>query len=117
MATTGPTCITLCRRSLRREDLGEFVACYNPANQHARSKTLSTESPDVRWRHYGREQLLARDKAILDLFWLKDKSFTDLDNLPEPEELAEAIIENFEAGLESLRSALAALRVPTETNT
>jgi len=54
--------------------------------------------------------LLARDKASLDLFWLKDKSLTDLDNLPEPDDLAEEIIENLEAGLESLRSVLASLR-------
>ena len=48
------------------------------------------------------EELLDRDKASLDLFWLKDKSLTDLDNLPEPDELAEEIIENLEAGVESL---------------
>ena len=54
--------------------------------------------------------MLDRDKASLDLFWLKDKSLTDLDNLPEPDELAEEIIENLEAGVESLRSVLLALR-------
>ena len=52
----------------------------------------------------------ARDKASLDLFWLKDKSLTDLDNLPEPEDLAEAIIEGLEAGLSSLRAVLRDLR-------
>ncbi|MFA5631813.1 MAG: hypothetical protein WC997_09895 [Porticoccaceae bacterium] len=45
----------------------------------------------------------------LDLFWLKDKSLTDLDNLPEPDELAEEIIENLEAGLASSRTVLANL--------
>jgi len=53
---------------------------------------------------------LTRDKASLDLFWLKDSSLTDLDNLPDPDVLAEEIIENLEAGLESLRSVLAGLR-------
>ena len=43
------------------------------------------------------------------MFWLKDKSLTDLDNLPEPDELAEEIIENLEAGLTSFRQVLAAL--------
>ena len=43
------------------------------------------------------------------MFWLKDKSLTDLDNLPEPEELAEEIIENIEAGLASLKPVLAGL--------
>jgi type I restriction enzyme M protein len=45
----------------------------------------------------------------LDVFWLKDKSLTDLDNLPEPDELAEDIIENLEAGLTNFRQVLAAL--------
>ena len=42
-------------------------------------------------------------------FWLKDKSLTDLDNLPEPDELAEEIIENLEAGLNSFREVLIGL--------
>jgi type I restriction enzyme M protein len=53
--------------------------------------------------------MLARDKTSLDVFWLKDKSLTDLDNLPEPDELAEEIIENLEAGLNSFREVLAGL--------
>jgi type I restriction enzyme M protein len=55
------------------------------------------------------EELIARDKTSLDVFWLKDKSLTDLDNLPEPDELAEDIIENLEAGLTNFRQVLAAL--------
>lgn len=46
---------------------------------------------------------MARDKTSLDVFWLKDKSLTDLDNLPEPNDLVEDIIENLEAGLDSFR--------------
>ena len=59
---------------------------------------------------YGYEELTARDKTSLDVFWLKDKSLVDLDNLPEPDELAEQIIENLEAGLDSFREVLAGLR-------
>jgi type I restriction enzyme M protein len=43
------------------------------------------------------------------VFWLRDKSLTDLDNLPEPDELAEESIENLEAGLDSFREVLAGL--------
>jgi type I restriction enzyme M protein len=39
----------------------------------------------------------------LDIFWLKDNSLTDLDNLPDPDVLVEDIIENLESSLESLR--------------
>ena len=42
----------------------------------------------------------------LDIFWLKDDSLSDLDNLPEPDQLALEIIENIEAGLESFKEVL-----------
>ena len=45
------------------------------------------------------EDILNRDKTNLDITWLKDKSLTDLDNLPDPDELALEIVENLEAGL------------------
>ena len=54
-------------------------------------------------------KLTARDKTSLDIFWLKDKSLTDLDNLPEPDELAEEIIDGLEASLNSFRQVLAGL--------
>ncbi len=38
-----------------------------------------------RWRAYDYDQLIARDKASLDIFWLKDESLEDSDNLPAPE--------------------------------
>lgn len=49
---------------------------------------------------------LARDKTNLDIFWLKDKSLTDLDNLPDPDVLANEIIENIESGLNSFRGIM-----------
>jgi type I restriction enzyme M protein len=42
-------------------------------------------------------------KTNLDIFWLKDKSLADLDNLPDPDVLANEIVENIEAALESFR--------------
>ena len=55
-------------------------------------------------------ELTARDKSSLDVLWLKGNSLVDLDNLLEPGELAEQIIENLEAGLDSFREVLAALQ-------
>ena len=60
--------------------------------------------------HLSSENVLLPRAASLDIFWLKDKSLTDLDNLPEPHVLAEEIIENLEAGLNSFREVLAGLR-------
>jgi hypothetical protein len=55
-------------------------------------------------------ELAARDKTSLDLFWLKDDNLADLDNLPEPADLAEEIIENIEAGLSNFRTVAAQLQ-------
>jgi type I restriction enzyme M protein len=48
--------------------------------------------------------LIQRDKASLDIFWLKDDSLEDSENLPEPEVLAAEIVENLEAALEQFKS-------------
>ncbi|WLB24973.1 class I SAM-dependent DNA methyltransferase [Bradyrhizobium japonicum] len=101
---------TLKKKPLRFENLADFIECYNPKNRHKRKATWHPDkSPEGRWRRFTYEELIARDKTSLDVFWLKDKSLTDLDNLPEPDELAEEIIENLEAGLTSFRQVLAAL--------
>ncbi len=39
------------------------------------------------------------DKTSSDITWLKDKSLADLDNLPDPDVLAEEIAENLESAL------------------
>ena len=101
---------TLKRKPLRLEDLSEFIECYHPANRRKRTKTWNESSnPRGRWRKFSYQDILARDKTSLDIFWLKDESLADLENLPEPEELAEEIIETLEAGLENFRSVAAAL--------
>ena len=94
---------TLKKKPLRLDDLKDFIRCYNPPNRHDRKETWSGEYPEGRWRKFTYDEIVARDKTSLDIFWLKDKSLTDLDNLPEPDDLAEAIIENVEAGLNSFR--------------
>jgi type I restriction enzyme M protein len=101
---------TLKRKPLRFEDLADFIACYNPISRHKRKETWHAEkNPDGRWRKFSHAELIARDKTSLDLFWLKDESLADLDNLPEPADLAEEIIENIEAGLRSFRSVVSSL--------
>ena len=101
---------TLKKKTMRFEDLQDFIKCYNPKNRHKRKPTWDERTnPEGRWRKYSYADLMARDKTSLDLFWLKDKSLTDLDNLPEPDELVEEIIENLEAGLNSFREIAARL--------
>jgi type I restriction enzyme M protein len=101
---------TLKKNPLKQEDLRDFIACYNPGNRHKRTETYHPETnPEGRWRKFSYEEIIARDKTSLDITWLKDKSLADLDNLPDPDELAEDIIENLEAGLASFREIVVAL--------
>jgi type I restriction enzyme M protein len=90
---------TLKQNPLSRSDLDEFVACYNPANRHQRTATWSDANPDGRWRAYPYEQLIARDKANLDIFWLRDDSLEDSASLPDPDVLAAEIMEDLQAVL------------------
>jgi len=94
---------TLKTDPLKREDLDEFVTCYNPANRHERKPTWSEKKPDGRWRAYDYEELVARDKASLDFFWLKDESLEASDNLPDPDIIAQEIVDDLEAALEQFR--------------
>ena len=102
---------TLKKKTMQLSDLQDFIDCYNPSNRHQRKETWSEEQtkttgPDGRWRKFAYEEIIARDKTNLDIFWLKDKSLADLDNLPDPDVLAAEIIENIEAGLESFREIM-----------
>ncbi len=105
---------TLKKNPLKPDDLQDFITCYHPQNRHQRSETYSEQNPEGRWRKFTYNEIIARDKTSLDIFWLKDKSLTDLDNLPDPDVLALEIMENLEAGLESFRTIVDSLEV-TET--
>jgi type I restriction enzyme M protein len=95
---------TLKQNPLTRADLDEFVACYNPANRHERTPTWSEEAPEGRWRAFPYEELIARDKVNLDIFWLRDESLEETANLPDPDVLAAEIVDDLEAALEQFRA-------------
>ena len=90
---------TLKTNPLQRADLDEFVALYQAGNRHQRQATWSPENPDGRWRAYSYDELVARDKTSLDIFWLKDDSLADSDNLPAPGVIAMEIVEDLQAAL------------------
>lgn len=99
---------SLKKSPLRFEDLKDFIECYHPGNVHNRKETYNAETnPEGRWRKFTCDEIIERDKTSMDITWLKDKSLTDLDNLPDPDVLANDIIENLEAGLESFKTILA----------
>ena len=94
---------TLKTNPLKREDLDEFARCYNPENRYQRDPMWSEESLDGRWRAYDYEEIINRDKASLDIFWLRDESLEESDNLPDPDVFAQEIVEDLEADLEQFR--------------
>lgn len=97
---------TLKRNSLKFEDLKDFVKCYNSDNRAKRKETWSAKSPEGRWRKYSYKELVARDKCSLDVFWLKDDKLTDLDNLPEPQEIAKEIVAGLKLATEKFEKVL-----------
>ena len=78
---------------LRRSHLDEFVDCYKPGR--SRSERVESE----RFKAFTYDELIARDKANLDLAWLKDDSIEDAADLPAPDVLAVEIMEELEAAL------------------
>jgi type I restriction enzyme M protein len=84
---------TLKTNPLRRQDLDDFVSCFNPANRHDRVET-------ARFKPFAYEELVKRDKTSLDIFWLRDESLEDSENLPDPAILAAEIVEDLQAALD-----------------
>jgi len=99
-----------CTRPNAYDVLKDFIACYKPDNRNKRKETYHPDTnPEGRWRKFTYDEIIARDKTSLDISWLKDKSLADLDNIPDPDVLAEDIIENLEAGLASFREIMLTL--------
>ena len=94
---------TLKTRTLKLDDLQDFIICYNPYNRHER---IATD----RFKYYSYEELTTRDKASLDIFWLKDDSLDNVDDLPPLDVLQQEIIEHLEAALAAFRDV--ALTLP-----
>jgi type I restriction enzyme M protein len=94
---------------MREEHLKEFVELYKGKNIEKREETWSEDNHEGRWKKYTYDEVIARDKTSLDIFWLRDKSLTDLENLPDPDILANEIMENLESGLNSFRGIVEAI--------
>ena len=107
---------TLKQNAMTRADLDDFVECYGPGRGRERRRatwdadaSTPAKGTSGRWRSYGYEELVARDKCGLDLFWLRDESLEDSANLPEPHLLAAEIAEDLRTALEQIESIMADL--------
>ena len=107
---------TLKTNPLKRSDLDEFVTLYKPEDPRAKRRTNWSEdkkrgsSPEGRWRSFTYDEIIKRDKANLDIFWLKDDSLEDSENLPDPEVLAQEIADDLQTALEQFANIAAELK-------
>lgn len=100
---------TLKQNPLGAEHLDDFVAAYRPEARHDRTET-------ERFHRFSYEELMHRDKASLDLIWLRDESLEDMDNLPPPDVIAREIVEDLEAALAEFAAIAESLARPAETD-
>ncbi len=88
---------TLKTSPLKFEDLKDFIQCYNTQNRHQRQES-------ERFKSFTYEELMKRDKVSMDIFWLKDDSLEDVENLPNPDVLAKDIAENLKSALDQFNA-------------
>lgn len=97
---------TLKQNPLRYEHLQQFISAFS-----ADDRSACTESE--RFHRFGYEELIQRDKASLDITWLRDASLEDMDNLPAPGVIAQEIVEDLEAALAEFSAIASALENTT----
>ena len=60
---------------MKRNDLDDFVKCYNADDITKRVETYNAETnPNGRWRMFSAEQFLKADKIGMDITWIKADS-------------------------------------------
>ena len=62
---------TLKQKPMTFDHLRDFIECYKPGALDDRVETYSEDSPNGRWRKFTLEEVLERDKASLDITWIK----------------------------------------------
>lgn len=95
---------TLKQNPLRREHLQDFVDCYLPSKP--RNERVETD----RFKAFSYDELVERDKANLDITWLKGPSHNDADSLLLPEVIAAEIVEDLQAALTEFAAIAEALQ-------
>jgi type I restriction enzyme M protein len=100
------------RTPLTLEHFRDFVDCYGSDPNGASPRV--DQGAEGRWRRFTREEI--RDGGDrLDLSWLPDESVTQADELPEPSQVADDIIEHLEVALREMRGLSELLETPSST--
>jgi type I restriction enzyme M protein len=98
---------TMKQNPMTRASLDDFVETYCPGDRSKRSES-------ERFKAFTYEDLMARDKANLDILWLKDDSIEDAADLPAPEVIAQEIAEELQAALEEINAIVESLGVGSD---
>jgi len=114
-ARTNVPRITKKDRPLTPQHFAEFEACYGP-DPNGLAKRDPQDSKEERWRSFPISEVKERDFKIDSLKWLKDESLDDMDELPEPEELATDAIAELESAVAELNFVIAMLENGNDVN-
>jgi type I restriction enzyme M protein len=96
---------TLKTMQMKESDLEGFVQAYRPG------KPFGDREESERFKRWSFEQLAEREGFNLDVWAdVKDESFADTENLPEPEVIAEEIVEHLSAALAQFEAVASELR-------
>lgn len=85
---------TLRQSPIADDDMKDFIECYAP------SQPVANRRERERFKCFSYDELIARDKMNLDIFWLKDDALEDSANLPAPGIIAAEIVADLEEALE-----------------
>jgi type I restriction enzyme M protein len=81
---------TLRQNPIAERDLAEFVDVFQAGNRGTKRRESE------RFKCFSYSNLMGRDKANLDIFWLKKDPVADIDNFTTLEELASAIVRDLD---------------------
>ena len=88
--------LSLVSNPLSREHLSEFEKCFCAENS---AENFAARVENERFRCFKIDEILARDKTNLDIFWLKDESLKTLADLASPAEIAREIRADLQGAL------------------
>ena len=88
--------LSLVSNPLSEEHLKDFENCYKVG-------AIESRQESERFRAFSIAEIQKRDKTNLDIFWLKDESLEDVENLPRPEVLVSEICSHLESALKEMR--------------
>ncbi len=88
---------TLKQNMLTRDDLDDFVRCYNPQNRWDRKET-------DQFKVFTYDDIIKRDKINLDIRWLDEKSSKDnAATFISPDLIVQKILNNLESALDTTK--------------